>query len=181
MIKSLLHKGLNKFSDQYGYNVDYMRHILDTNLKAFFKFGLFQTMSQHMEGVPPEIYLAASLRAALHDDCGPCVQLVTNMALQAGVDPKIVSNIVSNDLDNLPAEVALVVRFTNLVMLHSPESDDLRPELVEKYGDNGLITLGFAISSARVYPALKYTLGYGKACHKIVVQDQTLAPVRDAA
>ncbi len=98
------------------------------------------------------------------------------MALEAGVKPETVRMIMDNELQQLPDEISLVVRFTDLVMQHDVLANDLRDEIIGLYGDTGLITLGLTISSARVFPALKYTLGYGQACQRIDVDQTSLVP-----
>lgn len=167
--------------NRYNYNVGYMQKILNADLAAFLKFMGFQTMSSHSGNLPPELLFAAKIRAIIWDDCGPCTQLVVNMALEAKVNPAVVRAIVDRDLDNLPDDVALVVRFTELVLAHDPAADDLREKIVASWGDEGLITLAYGISSCRVYPALRYTLGYGEACSRIQVNESLLTPNRQAA
>ncbi|WP_200881876.1 hypothetical protein [Nitrincola sp. A-D6] len=166
---------------RYDYDVGYMQDILQADVGAFLKFMGFQTMSSHSGHVPPGPLCAARIRAIIWDDCGPCTQLVVNMALEANVSPDIVSAIIDRDLNKLPKDIALVVQFTESVLAHNPEADDLREEILALWGKKGLITLSFCISSSRVYPALKYALGYGKTCSKVIVNDASLAPTRQAA
>lgn len=177
MIKQLLNKSLLAFGRRFDYDVGYQQSMLQTNLKAFLKFGLFQMMSAHRQSLPVAPFFAAKLGAAMWDDCGPCSQLVVNMALDAEVSPEIVSAIVGKNLDQLPEEVAMVVKFTDLVLAHDPDANDLREKIVDLWGDDGLLTLAFCISTARVYPAIKYTLGYGQACNRISVNEQSLIPL----
>lgn len=176
MLKRWVHRKLSQMEAHYNYNVDYMRHVLDTDGNAFFKFGMFQTMSNHRVHVPAEVYSAATIRAALKEDCGPCVQLVTDMAIEAGVPANVVADIVAGRFEDMPEQVLLTVRFTDLVLDHNPEADDLREQLREQFGDKGLITISYAIATARVYPTLKYALGYGKSCQKVQVGDEFLVP-----
>ena len=178
MIRYALNKMLIAMHKRYDYNVGYMQDILKTDLGAFLKYMGFQTMSAHSGNLPAGPLYAARLRAIIWDDCGPCTQLIVNMALEANVSPDIIHAIIDKDLDNLPEDIALVVKFTDLVLAHNPEADDLREEVLALWGDKGLITIAFCISSSRVYPALKYTLGYGKACSRIKVNDMSLAPSR---
>jgi len=180
MIKYLFNKILLSMKKRYGYDVGYMQDILKTDLGAFFKFMGFQTMSSHKGNLPVEPLFAARLRAILWDDCGPCTQLVVNMALEEKVSPDILHAIIDKDLNKLPEEVALVVRFTELVLAHNPEADNLREKILAIWGNEGLITIAYSISSSRVYPALKYTLGYGKVCSRIQVNDLYLAPNRQS-
>ncbi|MBL4826155.1 MAG: hypothetical protein JKY66_00310 [Spongiibacteraceae bacterium] len=181
MIRYVFNKMLQAMQSRYDYDVSYMHNILKTDLKAFLKFMGFQTMSSHSGNLPAGPLFAVRIRAIIWDDCGPCTQLVVNMALEAKVSPDIVRAIVDRDLDNLPEDMALVIRFTELVLAHHPEADDLREKILALWGDEGLIAIAYSISSSRVYPALKYTLGYGKACSRIRVNDLFLAPNRQSA
>ena len=36
-------------------------------------------------------------------------------------------------------------------------------------GRRALVSLAFAITAARIYPTVKYALGHGKACMRVVV------------
>ncbi len=179
MIRYAFNKMLLAMKDRYDYDVRYQQDILKTSRGAFLKFMAFQTMSSHAGNLPVGPLFAARIRAIIWDDCGPCTQLVVNMALEAKLDPDLVRAIIDRDLNNLPEEIALVAQFTELVLAHNPEADDLREKIVALWGTEGLITIGFAISSYRVYPALKYTLGYGTACSRIQVNDSSLAPKRE--
>ncbi|TMP27606.1 hypothetical protein CWB99_14215 [Pseudoalteromonas rubra] len=176
MIKYLLNKMLISMQKKYDYDVAYMQDILCADLSAFFKYLKFQSMAGYRGGLPPAPLYAARLRAILWDDCGPCTQLLVNMALEAAVPAAQVSAIVNKELAALPDELAQIVEFTDLVLAHDPSADDIRPHIRAMWGDQGLIAIAFSISSCRVYPALKYTLGYGKACSRVVVNEQTLTP-----
>lgn len=176
MIRYLLNKMLLSLGKRYDYDVQYQQDILTTDLGAYLKFMGFQTMSTHTGDLPAAPLYAARLRAIIWDDCGPCTQLAVNMALEADVEEDIVRAIIHRDLDKLPEDIKLVVRFTDLVLAHNPEADDLREQILALWGQRGLIVIGFAISSYRVYPALKYTLGYGKTCSRVIVNETPTAP-----
>lgn len=175
MIKYLFNKMLTSMSKRYDYDVRYQQDILNNDLGAFLKFMGFQMMATHASQVPIAPLFAARIRAIIAEDCGPCAQLVVNMALEAKIAPDIVSAIVDKQLVNLPDDVALVVTFTDHVLTHNVEADDLRSQIVELWGEKGLVTLGFAISSYRVYPTFKYAMGYGKACQKLQITESPFA------
>ena len=42
-------------------------------------------------------------------------------------------------------------------------------EIVKRWGRRGLISLAFAITASRIYPTVKYALGHGKACMRVIV------------
>ncbi len=178
MIRYAFNKMLLAMKNRYDYDVRYQQDILKTSPGAFLKFMGFQTMSSHSGHLPAGPLYAARIRAIIWDDCGPCTQLAVNMALEAKLDPDLVRAIIDRDLDKLPEDIALVVQFTEQVLAHNPEADDLREKILALWGHKGLIAIAFAISSYRVYPALKYTLGYGTACSRIQVNDSALSPTR---
>lgn len=180
MIRYVFNKALMGMQRRYDYDVGYLQEILRTDLRGFLKYLGFQVMASHRGKLPAEPLFAARLRAIIWDDCGPCTQLVTTMALEARVNPERVRAIVTNDFDNLPEHTALVTRFTDLVLAHDPEADVLREHIRAQWGTRGLIAIGYAISTSRVYPALKYTLGYGRACSRVQVNEETLVPKRSA-
>ena len=86
--------------------------------------------------------------------------------------------ILRGDFDSLPEDVALAARFTERVLERSPEAAGPREEIVARWGQDGLISLGFTISASRVYPTLKYTLGYGQACQRIRIDEESVIPLR---
>ena len=67
------------------------------------------------------------------------------MAERGGVDPVVLRAIVARDFVAMPDEVALVVRFTEATLRHVPEADELREEVVRRFGKRGLIALAFAM------------------------------------
>jgi hypothetical protein len=91
------------------------------------------------------------------------------MAERAGVNPEILRAVLADDAAAMPPDVELVWRFTRATLAHAPAADELRDEIVKRWGRRALISLTFAITAARIYPTIKYALGYGKACVRVVV------------
>lgn len=170
MLRYLLNKILQSFQRRYAYDIRYQQEILTADLAAFLKFTAFQTMASHAGNLPAGPLFAARLRAIIAEDCGPCTQLVVNMALEAKLAPELVRAIIEQDLEQLPEEIKLVVNFSDLALARQPQANDLRLPIRARWGQPGLIAIAFALSSYRVYPALKYSLGYGEACHKVMVE-----------
>jgi hypothetical protein len=100
------------------------------------------------------------------------------MAQHHGVDPAILRAIVSRDLNAMPFEVALAVRFGQATLSHAPEADDLRDEVVRRFGKRGLVSLAFAMTAARLYPTLKYALGHGRACTRLTIGGESRPVLR---
>ncbi|MCF6437611.1 carboxymuconolactone decarboxylase family protein [Pseudoalteromonas sp. MMG022] len=176
MINFILNKTLRAHAERYDYDVSYMQDILTNDLSAFTRFMGFQTMAAYSGNLPADAVFAARLRAILWEDCGPCTQLVVNMALEAGVSAEHIQAVIANDTKLLPQELALIVEFTDSVLAHNLYADELRAKIQAIWGQKGVVSLALAISSMRVYPTLKYTLGYGKSCSRITLNDMTLTP-----
>jgi hypothetical protein len=102
------------------------------------------------------------------------------MALRDGVDGKVLAAVLSKDDAQLPEQVLLTVKFARASLAHDIAADELRDEIVKRWGKRALISLGFAIVSARIYPTLKYALGHGKTCTRVVVDGKPVAVARAA-
>jgi len=176
MLKFLAHRWLRAFSIRHQYDTTYMEELLDHDLAAFLKFSTLNLLSSHRRGIPVAPWYAARIRATMWEDCGPCVKLVCNMALEAEVDPAVVSAVVTADLAALADDIALVVQFTELVLAHDPAADVLRNQVRQRWGADGLMSLATAISTTRVYPSVKYVLGHGHACNRVQIARDSFAP-----
>jgi hypothetical protein len=80
----------------------------------------------------------------------------------------------------MTSDVALGFRFARAVLAHAPEADGLREEIVRRWGPRAVRALGCGIIASQMYPALKYALGHGQACTRVVVAGQTVTPTRMA-
>jgi hypothetical protein len=169
MLRWFLQRQIAAFERTWNYDAGYMHEVIDVDPRAMMAFGKLQAISGYRKGVPPAAYCAAGIVAVMAEDCGPCTQLAIDMAQQAGVDPAVLRAIVTRDFKVMPGEAVLAVRFTEATLRHAPEADELREEVVRHFGKRGLIALSFAMLAARMYPTLKYALGYGRACTRLAI------------
>jgi hypothetical protein len=176
MLKWMIRRKLCAFEREHGYDASYMHEVLDTDVGAFLKFGLATAIGTYRKDVPRDVYFAAALTSSMYADCGPCTQLGVGFALEAGVAASAVAAVVADDEAAMSHEVALGVRFARAVLGHDPGADVWREEIVRRWGPRALLALAFAIMAAQMYPALKYALGHGKACTRVVVAGQTVTP-----
>jgi hypothetical protein len=176
MIKLLARRSLRAFSARYQYSTGYLENLLEQNPTAFLKFSTLNLVSNHRQAIPLAPWYAARIRATLWEDCGPCVQLACNMALEAGLHPDTVRAIVANDVSQLHEDIVLALDFTEQVLGHDSGADSLRTSIREHWGEDALISLALCISTARVYPALKYALGHGHACSLVQVAGRSVSP-----
>jgi len=181
MLKWLIRNRLAKFERTFGYDASYMRHLLETDTAAFLAFAKVQNMSAYRKDVSPAVRAAAGITGTIAEDCGPCTQLGVTMALQEGVDPKVLAAIVRGDEAAMPDDVRLGYRFAKAVLAHAPEADELREQITAKWGPRAVASLAFAIMTARMYPTMKYALGYGKTCQRIEVAGTPVPVLRATA
>jgi hypothetical protein len=169
MIKWLMHRGIDKFEREWKYDASYMRDLIDASPRAAWMFSRAAAIGRFRRGIPLEPWVAAGITAVRHEDCGPCTQLGVEMAERAGVSPAVLRAVLTDNPDAMPPEVALVWRFTRATLAHDAAADEYREAIVQRWGRTALISLAFAITAGRIYPTVKYALGHGKACTRIVV------------
>ena len=75
----------------------------------------------------------------------------------------------------MPPDVALAWRFTRATLDHDASADGYRDEINRRWGPRAVVSLAFAIVTSRMYPTVKYAMGHGKACTRIVVDGAPLA------
>jgi len=175
MVKWFIRKRLAAFDRQFGYDTSYMKHVLDTDLGPFLKFARAGGVSRYRKDAPLDVYYAAKITAVVAADCGPCAQLVVGMALADGLPGATIAKILQGDEAVMTQPVRLGVRFARAVIARE-SADELRAEIENRWGPRALISLGFPLVSAQIFPTLKYALGYGKACQRIVVEGTEIAP-----
>lgn len=169
MMRWALRRWVDKFEREWNYDASYMRDLIDASPRAAWLFARATAIGQFRRDLPVEAWSAAGITAVRHEDCGPCTQIAVSMSERAGVKPEVLRAILSDDPDAMPVEVALVWRFTRATLAHDPAADDYRAVIVERWGRRALVSIAFAIVAARLYPTLKYALGHGKACMRVMV------------
>ena len=176
MLKAYLSRWLDKFEKTFNYDASYMRHVLRVSPASMFKFSL-GTQAMDRKAAPPEALVAAGLVGTLSEDCGPCTQVGVDIATANGVDPKVLRAILAGDEAAMGETAALAYRFAQASLARDMEAcDPLRDEIVRRWGDAALVAISLSLVASRMYPTLKYALGYGKACSKVTVAGEPVAP-----
>jgi hypothetical protein len=169
MMQWLLTRWIGKFEREWNYDAGYMRDMAEASPRAAWLFARATAIGQFRRDVPLDAWFAAGITAVRHEDCGPCTQLGVAMAERSGVAPETLRAVLSDNPDTMPPDVALTWRFTRATLAHDPSADDYRAVIVERWGQRALVSLALAITASRLYPTVKYALGHGKACTRIVV------------
>ena len=169
MLKAFLSNWIDKFERQWGYDASYMRHVARVSPKSFVKFGI-GVRAADVKAAPLQALVAAGLVGTLSEDCGPCTQISVDMAAAYGVPPAVLRAILSGDEAQMGETAALAYRFAQASLARDLETvDPLRDEIVRRWGEEALVAISLSLMTARMYPTLKYALGYGRACSKVIV------------
>ncbi|HEX5377931.1 MAG TPA: hypothetical protein VFW47_05125 [Phenylobacterium sp.] len=180
MLKAILNRRIDGFERAWNYDASYMRALLRASLGSFLKFSLVTGMTDR-KAAPAEALAAAGIVGTLVEDCGPCTQISTDMAAAGGVAPQVLRAILAGDEAAMGETAALAYRFARASLARDMETcDPLRDEIVRRWGEKGLTAIALSLTTARIYPTVKYALGYGKTCSRVTVKGEP-APVAHPA
>lgn len=174
MLYWLMKRRLAAFEHNYHYDASYVREILAADWSAFLRFGRAVSLSRYSKGLPRLAWFAAGITAVMAEDCGPCTQLAVTMGEREGVAPEILAAIVAADVHAMPDDVLLAYRFTKATLTHDANANELRQQILRLWGQRALVSLAFAIATARIYPTIKYVLGHGQACQRVMVDGKSV-------
>jgi hypothetical protein len=173
MLKALLDRfAIRPLERTFDYDAGYMRDVLAASPAAFLKFGVLSGLTPR-RAAPSEALAAAGIAATLREDCGPCTQIGVDIAERTGVAQGVLRGILAGDERAMGETAALAWRFANASLDRDmATADPLRDEIVLRWGQKALVAISLAVVTGRMYPTLKYALGHGKTCSKIVVGGQ---------
>jgi hypothetical protein len=170
MLRALLDRfAIRPFERAYSYDANYLRALLAASPAGFLKFSVVTGLVARRDA-PAAALAAAGIVATLHEDCGPCTQIGVDIAVKGGVERKVLRAILAGDEAAMGEVAALAYRFAEASLDRDMETaDPLRDEIVRRWGEKALVAVALTITTARMYPTLKYALGFGKACSKVTV------------
>jgi hypothetical protein len=174
-------RSLRAFAKRFGYDVSYLELMLNVSPSAFFKFAPLMKASAHRESVPVDASFAAKIVGALAEDCGPCTQLVVDMALEAGTPKDQIEAVLRRDPRAMNDATTLGFRFADAVVRRAAEEDEFRDAVRAQWGQKGVIDLTLALQLGRMFPMVKAGLGYAKECRRITVSGHNVDVVKQAA
>ena len=180
MLKWLLRRLAESFERKWNYDASYLKDIIGISPRAAWMFARATSLGTYRHDVPIAAWAAAGITAVRAEDCGPCTQLATAMAERQGVPPAVLRAILTDDVTAMPADVELAWRFARATLAHDAAADGYRREIVERWGPRAVVTLAFAITTARMYPTVKYAMGHGQVCSRVIVGGSPVAIDRAA-
>jgi hypothetical protein len=184
MLRAIFSRLIAGMEKTWSYDAGYMREILESSPWTFLKFAMLTAVVPRRDA-PAAALAAAGLVGTLTEDCGPCTQISIDMAAKAGVDPQVLRAILAGDEPAMGEDAALAYRFTRASLERRlEEADALRDEVVRRWGRKGLVAVALALTTARMYPTVKYALGHGRSCSQVMVAGDAApfhAPLAEAA
>lgn len=177
MIKWLLHKVFTKFGDDADYDTTYLHEITDISPTAAMRYLGLPFMSQ-MTKPAPNVWAGAALASVLDGDCGPCVQLVVDSAVRAGVEPEALRACLARRFDDA-GDAGLGFQFAEAAIHDRAEISALRDEIAARHGEAAVVSASYAAATCRAYPVMKRGLGFGHVCRAVSIDGETI-PVHRA-
>jgi len=170
MLRWIINKRLDAAEEDLGESVDYLRYIANENRSALLRFAAIGPFANSRKTLPAEAWYAAQIVALQHEDCGPCVQIGVNLARKDGVDRDIIDSVLRGNWSALTPALTTICQFTRDAVTDKVASDELRQEIVDRYGETGLIELAFAIAAAAIPPTVKRVLGFSRSCSTVEIR-----------
>ena len=172
MLRALLSRQITAFERTWSYDAAYLREVLTVSPWAFLKFSLVGSLG-HGRRAPPDAVAAAGIVGTLAEDCGPCTQIGVDMAARGGVAAHVLRAILAGDEAAMGETAHLAWRFARAVLARDMETaDPLRDDIRRRWGNGALVDIALALTTARMYPTLKYALGHGKTCARVTVEGE---------
>jgi hypothetical protein len=170
---------IDRFSARYGYDVGYLHYLLDVSPTAFFRFVAVAKVAGHREAAPKAAVFIAKLVGAMQEDCGPCVQLVADMAREAGIADADIAAALARRPEEMSEDAGLGFAFADAVARRG-DAGEAREKVRARWGDKGVVDLTFALQGSRLYPMTKAGLGFGAMCARINVGDRAVEVAKAA-
>lgn len=160
---------LENFSEHYRYDATYLKEFWQSSEEGYQKFADFRPLSYHREFLPLETYWVSKLAAMQVADCGECLQLNVRMALEAGVDKKVVRACIHGG-SSLPEALKDIFDFATAVASYRNIDPQLDERIDVQLDKRQRIELGVCVATAPVYPTIKRALGYTQSCSLVEIE-----------
>jgi hypothetical protein len=173
MIGYLLHKYVSAFERKYNYDATYLHELADISPRDFYRFAKVQMTFQSKHHAPRDALQAAAIGGALVEDCGPCVQIASDRAVEAGMSGDTIKALLSGQPTNADAQLGF--DYARALLNGTESLDALRETIEKRWNKRGLIALTFMAMAARNFPVIKRALGHAKTCQRVRVGGADIA------
>jgi hypothetical protein len=175
ILRWIAHRFMSRFEKRFDYDMGYAHALLDTSWRAFIHYVVTGAAAAHRGRIPLDAWYATKIVAARVEDCGPCVQLVMNMAEAEGVPAAVRHAVWHRDAAAMSEDVRLAWRYAEAAVNRSPDIGEWCEAIERRWGRKGLTSLALSMTTSRTFPALKYALGHGQTCRAVCIDGHTFA------
>lgn len=176
LLRPLVMWRIAAFERRYRYRMDYARQLYEASPGAFWQLGRLFGIAGRVPGLNPTMLVAAKFAATRREDCGPCAQLVLDLALDAGVPLAALHALLAGDQAAMPADMRLAWCYAEAALGRTPDLDHHAQALAAQQGPQAVAGVAMALSAARCFPTLKYALGQGQHCQRLTLSPDNAAP-----
>ncbi|HVZ70615.1 MAG TPA: hypothetical protein VG891_14220 [Rhizomicrobium sp.] len=174
MLKWLLLGSVRKMERKYRYDATYLHEMAGVSEGAFVRFAIVQLAGGGFRAeAPANAWFAAGIGGALVEDCGPCVQIASDIAMEEGMNGEIIKKLLSGAPADDDAQLGF--DYGRALLLASPNLDELRETIERKWGRKALLALTLRAMTARNFPVLKRAMGHAKACQRVRIGNDDVA------
>lgn len=174
MIRWLLHRNFRGMEKKYGYDATYLHELADESLSACVRFATVQLAGgTFRSNAPSNAWFAAGIAGALVEDCGPCVQIASDIAMEEGMSGEIIKQLLSGAPTDADAQLGF--DYGRALLLFSDNLDELRETIEAKWGKPALMALTLRAMTARNFPVIKRALGHAKTCQRVRIGNDDIA------
>lgn len=177
MIKFLLHKIVARMERRYSYDATYLHELVDASTTAARRFVKAQTAGRWQGPAPRDAWHAAAIGGALVEDCGPCVQIASDIAVEAGMPGATIKALLSGEPAD--ADAKLGFDFARALLAGGENLDALREQVEARWGKQALVALSMMAMYSRNFPVLKRALGHAKSCQRVRVGGTDIAVAQE--
>jgi hypothetical protein len=170
-VLNALARGLIKRTEKrYDSDMSYALFLLEKSPKAFRKFMRAAALLRHRDRVPKEAAFTAQLLATMHEDCGPCIQLIVRLAEESNVPADQIEAVLTGNACAMQPAVGLAHHYAAAILAGRADLAEAREAVRLQWGEKGLIDLAMNIQGARLYPMMKQALGFALKCQRVCVR-----------
>lgn len=174
MIRYIANRMADAMQARYDYDGSYLREVADVSSGGALRLGvLLPLLSGFRAGCPVDLWAGAAVASTREGDCGPCLQLVVDMAIERGANAGDLRTALEGD--HAAAGLAgLGYRFALAAIADNDTLETLRREVRERFGEKAVVSLAITAATGRAWPVIKRGLGHGKVCQAVEIERQTL-------
>ena len=154
---------LKEIGQAYNYDTGYLQKLLKDAPEAYGVLYDARGISSHRKSLPLEAHYVARVATMRVEDCGPCTELNLRMAIEEGVDRKLLETVLHRP-EELPQQLRDIYEHAQASVTGEDLSYERADRIKKAYGSEGFAELAVVITGCQMYPNLKRALLSHEKC-----------------